>query len=128
MSPWNARRLRTVATTFDTVDDYIASFPTATQRALQDVRRAMHSAVPGAGETISYDIPTLTLGGRSVVYFAGWKRHVSVYPVPEGDADYEAAVAPYRSGASTARFPLSEPVPYDLVAEIATLLASRSQT
>ena len=126
MSLRNARRRITVATTFDTVDDYIASFPAATQRVLEDVRRAMHSAVPGAGETISYDIPTLTLDGRAVVYFAGWKRHVSVYPVPDGDAELEAALAPYRSGASTAKFPLTEPVPYELIARIATLLASRS--
>ena len=84
----------------------------------------LHAAVPGAGETISYDIPALTLHGRSVVYFAGWKRHVSVYPVPDGDDDYEAALAPYRSGASTAKFPLTEPVPYQLVAQIATLLAA----
>ena len=75
--------------------------------------------------TISYDMPTLTLHGRSVVHFAGWKGHVSVYPLPSGDAEFEAAVAPYRSGASTARFPLSEPVPYDLVARIAELLARR---
>ena len=126
MSPGNARRRNTVATTFDTVDAYIASFPTATQRVLEDVRRAMHGAVPGAGETISYDIPTLTLEGRPVVYFAGWKRHVSVYPVPDGDAEFEAALAPYRSGASTAKFPLTEPVPYELISQIATLLASRS--
>ena len=110
-------------TGFETVDDYIASFPPATQRVLEDVRRTMHAALPGAGETISYNIPTLTLDGRAVVYFAGWKRHVSVYPVPLGDPDYEAALQPYRSGASTGKFPLSEPVPYDLVGKIATLLA-----
>ena len=109
---------------FDTVDDYIASFPAATRDVLEDVRRAMHRAVPGAGETIRYHMPTLTLGGRSIVHFAGWMRHVSVYPAPNGDADYEAALAPYRSGASTVKFPLSKPVPYELVGRIAALLAA----
>jgi uncharacterized protein YdhG (YjbR/CyaY superfamily) len=118
------RGLTGVANNFHSVDDYIATFPAATQAVLHDVRRAMHAAVPGAGETISYDIPTLTLDGRSVVYFAGWKRHVSVYPVPAGSPRYEQRVAPYRSGASTAKFPLSKPVPYELVGEIAALLAT----
>jgi uncharacterized protein YdhG (YjbR/CyaY superfamily) len=113
-----------VANSFDSVDDYIASFPATTRAVLHDIRRAMHAAVPGAGETISYDIPTITLDGRAVVYFAGWQRHVSVYPVPAGSAEYEQRVAPYRSGASTAKFPLSEPVPYELVGEIAALLAT----
>jgi uncharacterized protein YdhG (YjbR/CyaY superfamily) len=44
---------------------------------------------------------------------------VSLYPVPAGDAAFERAVAPYRSGRSTLRFPLSRPVPYDLIAETA---------
>ena len=124
MSGGGAGRLRTVATTFESVDQYIATFPPATQRVLQDVRRALHDAVPGAGETISYNIPTVTLDDRSIVHFAGWKRHISLYPVPDGDAAYEAAVAPYRSGASTVKFPLAEPVPYDLVGDIAMRLAA----
>ena len=122
MIPARQARLNCVATTFATVDDYIASFPPAVQEVLQDVRHTMHAIWPDAGETISYNIPTLTLNGRSLVYFAGWKRHVSVYPVADGDESYEAAVAPYRSGASTAKFPLTEPIPYDVIAAIASRL------
>ena len=114
-----------MARTFDTVDDYIPSFPTASQQVLHDVRRALHGAVPGAGETISYDIPTLTLHGRSVVHFAGWKHHVSVYPIPDGDPSFEQAVARHRSGASTAKFPLDEPMPLDLIGRIARLLVEQ---
>jgi uncharacterized protein YdhG (YjbR/CyaY superfamily) len=110
-----------MATTFATVDDYIASFPSAVQNVLQAIRRTMHTVVPGAGETISYNIPTITLDSAPLVYFAGWKRHVSVYPIPDGDDAYEAQLAPYRSGASTARFPLVKPIPYDLIARITAL-------
>ena len=78
-----------MATSFATVDEYIASFPSAVQHVLQEIRRTMHTVVPGAGETISYNIPTITLGGGPLVYFAGWKRHVSVYPIPDGDDAYE---------------------------------------
>jgi uncharacterized protein YdhG (YjbR/CyaY superfamily) len=118
------KRLVVMAAGFTSVDDYIASFPPNVQEVLQEVRRTMHTAVPGSAEKISYEIPTITLDGRAVVYFAGWKRHVSVYPVPSGDEEYEARVAPYRSGAGTAKFPLDKPVPYDVIAAIATRLSS----
>jgi uncharacterized protein YdhG (YjbR/CyaY superfamily) len=114
-----------VATTFATIDDYIMSFPPAVQDVLQQVRSTMHAAAPGAHEKISYNMPTLTLHGRSVVYFAGWKRHVSVYPIPDGDEDYESELAPYRSGASTAKFVLGKPIPFDLIARITQLLVQQ---
>ena len=111
--------------TLISVDDYIATFPPEVRTVLAEVRRTLHAAVPGAEEAMRYDIPTLTLDGRSLVHFAGWKHHVSVYPVPDGDADYERAMAPHRSGASTAKFPLDEPIPLDLVGRIARLLAEQ---
>ena len=127
MIPAGQTRLNCVATTFATVDDYIASFPPAVQEVLHDVRRTMHAVWPDAGETISYSIPTLTLNGRSLVYFAGWKRHISVYPIPDGDDAYEAQLESYRSGASTAKFPLGKPIPLDLIARITKLLGEQHE-
>ena len=114
-----------MATTFATVDDYIVSFPLAVQDVLDQVRRTMHAAAPGADEMISYNIPTLTLHGHRIVHFAGWARHISVYPIPDGDDDYENELAPYRSGASTAKFVLGKPIPFDLIARITKLLVRR---
>ncbi|GAB12419.1 hypothetical protein ARGLB_014_00620 [Arthrobacter globiformis NBRC 12137] len=86
---------------FDSVDDYIAQFPADVQDVLQEVRRRRRAAVPGSGEKISYGIPTVTLGGKYVVYFAGWARHISVYPVPSGDDAFQADVAPFRAAKGT---------------------------
>ncbi len=102
-----------------TVEAYLASFPTEVREVLEQVRAAILRAVPGAGERISYQIPTITVDDRPLLYFAGWKRHVSLYPVPDGDTAFEDAVAPYRSDRSTLKFPLSKPVPYDLVERVA---------
>lgn len=124
MSPVGRSRLSGMAS-FATVDDYIASHPPDVQGALQQIRRTMHAVVPGARETISYNIPTITLDGRPLVHFAGWKRHVSVYPVPDGDDADQAQLAPYRSGASTAKFPLGRAIPLDVIARITTLLAKQ---
>ncbi|GAB4046939.1 iron chaperone [Catellatospora paridis] len=117
-----------MAARFTTIDDYIDSFPAEVQDVLQQVRRTILAAAPAqAGQSISYGIPTITLDGRYLVYFAGWKHHVSVYPVPDGDAAFEEVVAPYRAAKGTLRFPLREPVPYDVIARVtAALVTQRS--
>lgn len=109
---------------FDTVDTYLASFPEETRTILERVRSTLHEAIPGAGEKISYQIPTLTLDEKSVVHFAGWAKHVSVYPLPAGDEAFAADLAPYRSGPGTAKFPLRKPIPYELIGRIASFLVA----
>ena len=112
---------------FGSVEEYIASFPADVRAILEQVRRAILDAVPGTGETVSYQIPTITLGGRPLLYFAGWKRHVSVYPAPAGDEALERRLRPYRSAKSTLKFPLSRPVPNDLIAQVAKLSLRQGQ-
>ncbi len=63
--------------------------------------------------------------GRYLVAFAGWKRHIGLYPAPTGDAGFEREMAPYRAAQATARFPLGQPVPYDLIGRAAALLAAQ---
>jgi uncharacterized protein YdhG (YjbR/CyaY superfamily) len=108
--------------TFATVDDYIASFPPEVQRKLEEVRATIRAAVPGTEERISYGIPTFALDGRYVVYFSGWKRHVSVYPVPDADPELQREIASYRAGKGTLKFALGEPLPLDLISRIAARL------
>jgi len=110
---------------FTTVDEYIGSFPADIQKVLQKIRKTIHKAVPKAEEKISYQIAAFNLDGRYLIYFAGWKSHVSVYPLPEADEDLEREVAPYRSGKGTVKFPLSRPIPYDLIGRLAALLAEQ---
>jgi uncharacterized protein YdhG (YjbR/CyaY superfamily) len=112
-----------------TVDEYIGSFPPAVGRILEDVRVALRAAVPGAEESISYGIPTLTVDGRYVVYFSGWKHHVAVYPIPDTGTDEALArdIAPHRAGKGTLRFPLGEPMPLELIGRVAIRLLEQRQ-
>lgn len=112
---------------FASVDEYIGSFPADVQAILEDVRRTIRNAVPAAGETISYQMPTITLEGKPLLYFAGWKRHISLYPAPTGDEAFEQQLAPYKSAKSTVKFPLSKPIPYDLIERVATLHMEQRQ-
>ncbi|MGQ4599591.1 DUF1801 domain-containing protein [Nocardia sp. R6R-6] len=110
-----------------TIDAYLAALPEDVRVILDAIRRTIRAALPDATEAISYGIPTFRLRGHDIVHFAGWKRHVSLYPVPEGDPALARAVEPYRAGKGTLRFPLDEPVPHDLIGRIATALAARRE-
>jgi uncharacterized protein YdhG (YjbR/CyaY superfamily) len=107
---------------FETVDEYIASFPPDVQEKLESVRGAMRAALPGTEERISYGIPTFTLGGQYVAYFSGWKEHLSVYPIPKADAALERQLKTHMAGKGTLKFPLSKPLPLELIGRVAALL------
>lgn len=109
------------------VETYLASLPDDVRPVVAEIRRRIAAAVPDAGETISYAMPGMTLGGKVFVHFAGWKKHVSVYPVPDtaDDADLAAAIAPYAGPKGTLKFPLARPVPFDVIERVAVRLAER---
>jgi uncharacterized protein YdhG (YjbR/CyaY superfamily) len=107
------------------VDDYIAAQPEAARPALERVRRAVVEALPSAEETISYKMPTYKHLGRAVIYFAGWKRHYSLYPATAMVLEeLGQELAAYEVNKGTIRFPLAQPVPAKLIARIARLRAA----
>ena len=111
-------------TDFKSVDEYIASQPGAVRDIFGRVRSAIRAAVPGAEEVISYKIPTYKLHGGPVLYFAGWKRHYSLYPATErAAAAFSEELASYEVNKGTIRFPLSQPVPVKLIGRIAKFRA-----
>ena len=115
-----------MAEKFASVDDYVATFPPKVQAVLEQIRATAHRTVPDGVEAISYDIPTIRLHGRSVVHFAAWKHHISVYPRPEADDDLGRDLAPHVAGRGTLKFPLDEPFPHELFERIvAALLEQR---
>jgi uncharacterized protein YdhG (YjbR/CyaY superfamily) len=106
--------METKTTAAKNIDEYIAGFPAEVQAVLQKVRETIQAAAPGAEETIGYGIPTYKMNGRYVIYFAGYKKHISVYPAPIGVEGFEDLAA-YASGKGTAKFALDRPIPFDLI-------------
>ena len=106
-------------THFQSVDDYIALQPEAVRGLLERVRSTIRKAVPEAEESISYQIPTYKLPGGPLIYFAGWKKHYSLYPVSAQLIDAlgeDLGAREVEKG--TIRFPLDEPVPVKLITRI----------
>lgn len=115
-----------MADKFATIDDYIGSFPEDVQTILEEVRRTIRSAVPAPGETISYQMPTITLNGKNLVTFATWKHHIGLYPpISTTDETLDQAVAPYRGPKGNFKFPLREPIPYDLIGRLTVILVNQ---
>jgi uncharacterized protein YdhG (YjbR/CyaY superfamily) len=110
-----------VSSQFATIDDYISAQPSGVQFILDRVRSTIQSAAPGARERISYQMPTITLNGRDLVYFAAWKHHIALYPIPAADEAFERQLAPYRAAKGTLRIPLTKPVPYDFIHRLVAL-------
>ena len=107
-------------TTCASVDEYIASQPDRTRGILERVRATIRKAIPGAEETLSYQIPTYKIGGTAAIYFAGWKEHFSIYPATQTlMTDLGDDLAPYKISKGTIRFELSDAVPVKLITRIA---------
>ena len=100
------------------IDEYIDRFPEDVQNVLHKIRALINEVVPDAEEKISYQIPTFTLNGSYLIYFAGFKNHVSVYPAPRGTEQFKKELAAYEGGKGTVRFPLDQPIPYGLIKRI----------
>lgn len=104
---------------YQDIDQYIANFPAEVQAILEKIRQTIRQAAPEAAEAIKYQMPTFTLKGN-LVHFAAHKNHVGFYPAPTGIEQFKDETSPYQSGKGTLQFPLSEPIPYDLISRIVT--------
>ena len=107
--------------TFNSIDEYIGNFPADVQKILLELRDTIKAAAPEAGETISYGIPTFTLDGKYLIYFAGWKNHISIYPIPTGSDAFNKQISKYVEGKGTLKFPLDKPLPLKLITKIVKL-------
>jgi uncharacterized protein YdhG (YjbR/CyaY superfamily) len=110
--------MRTQLKTPKDMDEYIAGFPKNVQAILERVRVTIRKAAPGAEETISYQIPTFTLKGRYLIYFAAYRRHIGIYPAPLGNAELKEELSAYAAGKGTLKFPLDKPIPFGLIRRI----------
>ncbi|HKG55077.1 MAG TPA: DUF1801 domain-containing protein [Anaerolineales bacterium] len=106
---------------FASMDEYIGTFPKDVQNILEEVRRTIKAAAPEAEEKISYNMPTFMLNGKHLIYFAGWKHHISLYPVPVGSDAFNKEVSKYAAGKGTLQFPLDKPLPLKLIIKIVKL-------
>lgn len=113
---------------FETIDEYINSYPREVQEVLQLLRKTILEVAPEAKEAIKYQMPTFVFHGN-LVYFAAWKKHIGFYPITsEMEASIQELSKYKTSGRGTVQFPLDQPLPLALIRQIVTLRLKENLT
>ncbi|KAA6340554.1 hypothetical protein EZS27_011596 [termite gut metagenome] len=109
----------------ETIDEYIAGFSPDIQKTLNEIRNFIRLEVPEATEKIAYGMPTFYLKGN-LVHFAAFKDHYGFFPDSSGIDAFEIELARYRTGKGTLRFPLNEPLPWDIIRRVVRFRADEN--
>jgi len=111
--------------TIRSIDEYIGQFAPEVQEILKTLREVIKTSAPEAEEKISYGMPAFALHGN-LVYFAAFKNHLGFYPTPSGISAFKDELSEYKSAKGSVQFPLSRPIPYDLISQIVKFRVSEN--
>jgi uncharacterized protein YdhG (YjbR/CyaY superfamily) len=107
-------------TDYKSADEYLATLAPETRKVLEAVRKAIRSAVPGAEEVISYQIPAFKKDGRWIFYYSAYKEHYALACPPPFAAfkAFAKELAGYKKSVSAVQFPYDQPVPVALITKM----------
>lgn len=105
----------------DEVEQYLSKLPASSRVLLEQVRSALLEGIPEGEDGMAYQMPVIRVRGRSMVHYAAWKSHLSIYPAPDAPALHDE-LQPYVAGKGTLHFPYDRPLPTELVTRIAIAL------
>jgi uncharacterized protein YdhG (YjbR/CyaY superfamily) len=112
---------------FETVDEYIGSFPNDIQKILKSLRKTINDAVPGAEEVISYNIPAFKYKGW-IFYIAAFTNHYTLACPPPFTVfkKFEKELSEFAIATSSIKFPYEKPVPLKLISAMAKFRATEN--
>jgi uncharacterized protein YdhG (YjbR/CyaY superfamily) len=100
---------------FETVDEYIGSFPAGLQEILHKLRALIIEKAPGASESMAYGMPAYKTYGKPLVYFAAFEKHIGFYATPTGHEYFAKELSAYKQGKGSVQFPTNQAIPYELI-------------
>lgn len=106
---------------------HIAQFPVHAQVQLKELHNFIESKVPNLTQKIGYGIPTFQLNGKNLIHYAGYSKHIGLYPGSKAIAhfsrEFEARGLKYSKGAI--QFSFKEALPLDLIRDILNYLQNK---
>jgi uncharacterized protein YdhG (YjbR/CyaY superfamily) len=103
---------------FETVDNYINSQPSKQKEILEKIRSLIKQEVPEAKEALGYGVASFKLNGKPLIYYASFKNHVGIYPVPKAEGKLADEIKKHQTGKGTMQFPLDRQIPFDFIKKI----------
>lgn len=107
-----------------TINAYLAPLPLRQRKALEQLRRTIHSAAPGVEECISYGMPGFRLDGRMLVWMGAAANHCAFYPGAVV-ADFADELEDYSTSKGTIRFAPDAPIPAPLIRKLVKATMAR---
>jgi uncharacterized protein YdhG (YjbR/CyaY superfamily) len=102
----------------NTIDEYIEAAPPMARPLLRQLRDTLKEAVPDAEESIKWSQPAFELK-RILFMFSAHKNNASFAPTPAVVADFKDRLAGIETTRCTVKFPYTEPLPKNLVRDMA---------
>lgn len=101
------------------VDAYLESLPAADREVVKELRKVIQKAAPEAEESFSYGLPAWEFNGKTLVFFAAFRKHCGFYPL---DADllekFDPELRDYESSKGNIWFFPASPLQDELVKKI----------
>ena len=99
-----------------THDEYLAAVSDDKRAVLEELRRIIREAAPGAVECISYGLPAFRLDGRNLVAYGAAAKHCALYPMSAAMVEaFRDELTDYNTSKGTIRFQVENPLPDSLV-------------
>lgn len=105
-------------------EEYFANVPSDVRARLEQIQAEVEARVPGATRCISYSMPAFKQR-RMFFYFAAFKNHIGIYPPVKDNLALIEETARFRGPKGNLSFPLKEPLPIELIGNIAVALAAQ---
>ena len=112
------------------IQEYFESLPVEITPKFTQLWEAIKAAAPEAEPAISYNMPALKLNGKFLVSTSAFKNHMSLFPFPAGDQEFEKLAAEGgfdTSGKGTIQFPYDKELPFELIEKIVKRQLENSQ-
>lgn len=107
-------------TDYKTIDEYHSTFPAESRERMEQIRSVIRDIAPEAEEVISYQIPAFKIGKHFLIYYCAFAKHLTLSsPWSEAFLDnFEADLKGLKVSKSAIQFPLSQPLPVDLIRQM----------